>query len=128
MVLGRVRTTLAAGAASDDIDGTVTTLLYATDALPKMFPGEPKRWLKERGRRHLPRRLAHPEAVRRAIADMQAAAVATVAAASVAVSRPDEPARRPTVPAPFRDVDVADESVRAPAHVGNGPSAAFWQP
>jgi len=84
-LLGRVRATLADGAARDDIDGSVTTLLYATDALPKVFPGEPRRWLRDQGR-VVSRGDWASDAVRRAVTDVQAAAVAAVTASSIAAT------------------------------------------
>lgn len=84
-MVGRVRSTLAGGTADDDVDGSVTALLYATDALPHVLPGEPKRWLRDQGE-VVSRGEWAPEAVRRAITDVQAAAVAAVAASTVAVT------------------------------------------
>lgn len=84
-LLGRVRAALAEGASPDDIDGSVTTLLYATDALPKVFPGESRRWLKGQGRIVAAGGWAS-DAVRRAVIDVQAAAVAAVVASTTAAT------------------------------------------
>jgi hypothetical protein len=84
-LLGRVRSTLADGAARDDIDGSVTTLLFATGALPKVLPGESKRWLQDQGR-VVSRGDWASEAVRRAVTDVQAAAIAAITAASIAAT------------------------------------------
>jgi hypothetical protein len=84
-LLGRVRSTLADGTARDDIDGSVTTLLFATGALPKVLPGESKRWLQDQGR-IVSRGDWASEAVRRAVTDVQAAAIAAITAASIAAT------------------------------------------
>lgn len=85
LLLDRVRGALVDGAAGDDIVGSVTTLLYATEALPKVFPRESRRWLKDQGRL-VSRGDWASDAVRRAVTDVQAAAIAAVAASTVAAT------------------------------------------
>jgi hypothetical protein len=65
--------------------GSVTTLLHATDALPKVFPRESRRWLTDEGR--LVSRVDWAsEAVRRAGTDVQAAAAAAAVASTVVLT------------------------------------------
>ncbi|GEM_PF-5750862 len=82
-VLDRVRTVLSEGTATNDIDGTVAALLHATEALPKVFPHEPRKWLRAQGTL-VARGDWASEAVRRAIADVQSAATAAIVASTSA--------------------------------------------
>ena len=84
-VLGRVRATVVGGVEPDERTGALVALLHSVDLLPKLFPDEPKREVRARGKAVADGDWG-AEAVRKAVQDVQTAITASIVASTVVAS------------------------------------------
>jgi hypothetical protein len=84
-LLGRVRATVVGGAEPDERTGALVALLHAVDLLPKLFPDQPKREVRARGKAIADADWG-AEAVRKAVQDVQSAVTAAIVASTVFAS------------------------------------------
>lgn len=84
-VLGRVRETVVGGVEPDERTAALVALLHSVDLLPKLFPDQPKREIRARGKAVADGDWG-AEAVRKAVQDVQTAITASIVASTVVVS------------------------------------------
>lgn len=84
-ILDRVRSAVVTGTEPDPRTSTLVALLHAVDLLPKLFPDQPKRELRARGKAVADAEWG-AEAVRKAVQDVQTAITAAIVASSVAAT------------------------------------------
>ena len=84
-ILDRVRAAVVTGTEPDARTSALVALLHSVDLLPKLFPDQPKRELRARGKA-IAEADWGAEAVRKAVQDVQAAVTAAIVATTVAVS------------------------------------------
>ncbi len=84
-ILDRVRAAVVTGTEPDARTAALVALLHAVDLLPKLFPDQPKRQLRARGK-EVAEADWGGEAVRKAVQDVQTAVTASIIASTVVVS------------------------------------------
>ena len=84
-ILDRVRAAVVKGTDPDSHTSALVALLHSVDLLPKLFPDQPKRELRARGKAVADADWG-AEAVRKAVQDVQVAITAAIVASTVVVS------------------------------------------